>query len=134
MQSTSFYLTWSPFYIKKEFAELCALTPNCLTHQWYALYPLLLCALRAFTLINKHLKSLFLALWLCCFNRKVRQPCFACVLQLTINPPSLSSLLFYHIKLFYILFSFFYFKLLVTPLFIQLFCNNIFTFSVLFLS
>ena len=31
--------------------------------------------------------------------------CFACALQLTIQPPSLSSLLFYHIKLFCMLFS-----------------------------
>ena len=47
---------------------------------------------------------------------------FVCLLQLTIY---LSFLLFYHIKLFACFFSFFYFKPLVTPLFIQLFCNII---------
>ena len=47
---------------------------------------------------------------------------FVCSLQLTIH---LFSLLFYHIKLFACFFSFFYFKPLVTPLFIQLFCSII---------
>ena len=51
------------------------------------------------------------------------------MLQLTVHP-RLSSHLFYHIKLFYIHF-FWYFKPLVTPLFIQFICN-VFTFSVLF--
>ena len=49
------------------------------------------------------------------------------------SPPPISSLLFYYMKLFYVLFfSLFYFKPLVTPLFLQLFWNNIFIFSVLF--
>ena len=51
-----------------------------------------------------------------------------CALQLTIHHPSLSALLSYYIRLFCMLF-FFCFKPLVTPLFIQLFCNNIYVSS-----
>ena len=65
---------------------------------------------------------------LCCFvllQLKVKV-CFVCTLQLTIHPPFSLLSLFFHIKLFYILFSFFCFKPSVTPLFKQLFCNNIY--------
>ena len=47
-----------------------------------------------------------------------------CVLQLTI-PPSLSSLLFYHIKLFCLLLPSFCFSYWLHQLFLQLFYNNI---------
>ena len=87
----------------------------------YTLLPLSVGVLRAFVLPCVELLQL---------KDKVR---FVCALQWTIHPLSHSSLLFYHIKLFYMLFYFSYLKVLVTRLFIQLFCNsNIFTFSVLF--
>ena len=102
-------------------SSLLNCAPTRLKYHWYAPYPSLI---RAFTLINKRLTRVCLVL--------------CCVLQLkgkvtnTYSPPvSLSSLLFYQIKLFYMLFSFFYLKPLVTLSFIQLFCNNIFRFSVL---
>ena len=50
---------------------------------------------------------------LCCYDWKVKCLCFVCVLLLAIHPHplsyplSLSSLLFYHIKLFYGLHAFF---------------------------
>ena len=47
---------------------------------------------------------------------------FVYSLQLTIH---LFFLIFYHISCLHAFFSFFYFKPLVTPLFIQLFCNII---------
>ena len=63
---------------------------------------------------------------------KVRHLRFVCVLQLTIHPvPLLSSTLQYKANV-QVFFPFFYFKPLVTLLFIQSFSNNIFTFSVLF--
>ena len=106
----------------------------------YAPYPSLTLTLRAlracaclrpFTLINKHFTRLF-CLVLCCFNWKARYLCFVCGLKLTLTP-SLSFLLSYHIKLFYMFFFFLYFKPLVATLFIQIIWNNIFAFSVLFL-
>ena len=87
----------------------------------YAPYPSSIRAFRAFTLINRCPVLLQL-------KSKIY---FVRALQLTIQLWSLSSLLFYHIKLCYILF-FFHFKPFIRQLFIQLFCNNIFTFSVLF--
>ena len=63
------------------------------------------------------------------FQLKDEVPMFCVCASINHSPPvSLFSLLFYRIKLFYMFFSSFYFKPLVTPLFIQLFCNNIFTF------
>ena len=107
-----------------ELRALCTLASTRLTHHWYVTYkpyPSSIRAFCAFTLINRCPVLLQL-------KSKIY---FVRALQLTIQLWSLSSLLFYHIKLCYILF-FFHFKPFIRPLFIQLFCNNIFTFSVLF--
>ena len=73
----------------------------------YTPWPLSIGALRAFVLP-----------WVVLLQLKGKI-CFLCSLQLTIH---FSFLLFHHIKLSYF---FFYFKPLVTPLFMQLFCSNI---------
>ena len=106
-----------------EFAEshvFPALGPTCLIHHWCASYaplPSSVSALRLFFLSCVVLLQL-----------KGTVPMFSVCAPINHNPSaSLFFLLFNHIKLFYVLF--FSFKSLVTSLFVQLFCNNIFTFS-----
>ena len=115
---------------KIEFAKLRALAPTCLTHHWYAPYastPLLplpiintrLTRLRVYATVPSSIGTLHVFV-LCCvvlsqLKGKVHFSSF-------VSP---SCLLFYHIKLLYMLFfSFFYFRSLITLLFIQLFCNG----------
>ena len=99
---------------------LRALVPTRLIHHQYtpacpcacAPYPSLIWAL---SLINRRLTRPLSWLALLLLKGGI---CFVCALQLIFHL-SFSSLLFYHIKLFCMLFSFFCFKLLVTPLFLQ---------------
>ena len=57
--------------------------------------------------------------------------CFVCALQITIHPPSVSLLSFIlpYKGVLHAFFPFFCFKPLVTPLFLQLFYNNIYVSS-----
>ena len=61
-------------------------------------------------------------------DTKLQYVFFVCALLLTIHSPSLSFLLSYHIKLFWML-IFFCFNRLVAPLFIQSLCNKIYVSS-----
>ena len=99
---------------------------TCLTRlHAYAPYPSVIRASRVciFTRHYRHQQAPYALLSCVVLLQLKGKVCFECALQLTIHP-RLSSLLVYHIKVFCMLF-FFSFKLLVTPLFIQLFCNNI---------
>ena len=101
--------------ICQESAKLRALhtlAPMRLIHHWYlstglrvcAPYPSLICVSRAcaFTCICPHQNVVLLQL-----KSKV---CFMCAFQLTIHHISVSSVLFYHIKLFCMFFYFFCFE------------------------
>ena len=89
--------------------------------------PFCLCVL---PIIAKHLMRLHafprFCLVLCCVLLQLKgKVCFVYLLKLNTHLLPLCLLLLCHIKLFACFFSFFYFKPLVTPLFIQSFCNNI---------
>ena len=103
---------------------LRALVPTRLTHHQYT--PACPCAcapysslIWALSLINRRLTRICHDLLLLLKGGI----CFVCALQLIFHL-SFSSPLLYHIKLFCMLFSFFCFKLLVTPLFLQRHVNN----------
>ena len=77
----------------------------------------------ASTRFNPHQQAPYVFVLSCVVLLQLKgKVCFVCSLQLIIH---LSFLLFYHIKLSACFFSFFYFKPLVTPLFIELFWNKI---------
>ena len=93
----------------------------------YVPYPSLLRALRASAPTRRYPHQLVPDSCLsCAVLLQLKGKVFFVCTPVIHSPPFLSTLLFYHRKLFYMLVSFFRFKAFVTPLFTQLFCHNIY--------
>ena len=121
---------WKETVTGEKSAKLRALAPTRLTQHWYTSY--------APTCLTHHYYAPYVPARRYP-HQLVPDSCLSCAVLLQLkgkvffvctpvihSPPFLSSLLFYHRKLFYMLVSFFCFKAFVTPLFTQLFCHNIY--------
>ena len=113
----------SDFYESAILRSLSTLAPTRLTHHWYVPYPSLIYALRVWapTRFYPSISALraFVLFYMCALIN--HSPHF-----------SLLSFILPYKAVLHVLFSFFYFKPLVTLLFIQLFSNKISRFSVLY--
>ena len=138
----------TPCYLKRSLLNCApwAPVPPRLTYYWYASYVpaclhahalslSLIRALRIYAPLTSSISALRLFFLFCVviFQLKGKVPMFCVCFSINHSSSSLSPLCYFTIlSCFTCFFSFIYFKPLVTPLLTQLFCNNIFTFSVLF--